>query len=247
MSTAILKSPTLLQQPMPLREPVPAVAKPAAMVSPVDALKQSIEAEVTARLQAEFDARLDAAREAAREEGYKEGLQSGHEDGLASAADAFKKKQQLLEQLLDKVEGRMEEWLSSVSAEALSVAKEVLVHFLGVQAVDTEALQTLIQRMTAGLRDADVLAIRLHPTECQLLRTAIKQGGAGVTTGSRILDKLVEDPALSVGGAVVDTPRGEYRATLDVQLRKLMGILEAQRAQASASAVAPAVYHARRA
>src|SRR5262249_2215600 len=150
---------------------------------------------------------------------------AGHEEGMASAVDTFKKKQALLEGVLLKAEAQLNEWLEATAGQALDLAKGAVAAFLGEQAVDAAMLQNIIQRMTAGLREAEVLAIRLYPVECQMLKSALKQANGAA---SRIADKLVEDAALEVGGVVVDTPRGEYRATLDVQLRKLMALLGEQ-------------------
>lgn len=249
MSMAILKSPPLIPQRMNLQGEV-GLPKDAA-VAPQPDPRLALEAELTREIEARFEAKLEAAKEEARAEGYKEGLASGHEDGMASALESFKKKQVLLEAVLDKVEGEVQSWLDAVVEQALMVARQALVEFLGESAVDAAALQAVIQRVTAKLRDSDVVAIRLYPTECQTLRSAIRQAGGGTANGAaRFLDRLVEDASLQAGGVVVDTPRGEYRATLDVQLRKLMSVLESQREQADrnqAETPSAPVYHARRA
>lgn len=234
MSMAILKSPIHVQQRMTLGGTAPRQALPEqALPDP----RKAIEAELMAKLEAEFAAKLDAARDEARAEGYKEGLATGHEDGMTSALESFKKKQALLERVLEKAESEVDGWLLSVDEQAMTIATQALVQLLGEQAMDVGALQAIIKRMTANLRDADVRSIRLFPAECQTLRAALKQASAAGAAGiSRIADRLVEDESLVSGGVVVDTPRGEYRATLDVQLRKLLNLVDAQRARSEAGA-----------
>lgn len=242
MSMAILKSPPLIRQRLSLGDDRLPAQSAEITVDP----RVAIEAELRAKLEAQYQTKLDAIKEEARAEGYKEGVAAGHQDGMASAVESFKKKQALLDQVLQKAEAQLEVWLQSVEEQAMNVAKDALGQFIGEQALNPTVLQNIIKRVSSNLRDADVLAIRLFPAECQALRAALKQGApAGVQANSRILDKLHEDSSLEAGGVVIDTPRGEYRATLDVQLRKLMALLEEQRA-ASAATPAP-VYHALRA
>jgi flagellar biosynthesis/type III secretory pathway protein FliH len=224
MSLAILKSPTLIHQRLSLGDERTASAPVPMALDP----RIAIEAQVRAELQAEFDARLETIKDEAHAEGYKQGLTSGHEDGHATAIDSFKKKQALLEQVLQKAESQLEAWLESVSEQALEVARDTLCQFVSEQALNPTVLQDIIKRVTANLRDADVLSIRLYPSDCSALRNALKQT-AGAQPPARIVGKLVEDSSLEAGGIVVETPRGEYRATLDVQLKKLLGLLDAQR------------------
>lgn len=242
MSMAILKSPTMIHQRLNLGEDR---SKALTQEAQRDDLRASIEAQVRAELEAQLQAKLDAVRDEAKAEGYKEGLAAGHEDGMASAVDAFKKKQALLESVLSKAEEQIESWMATVSAQATDMAKEALCLFMGEQALNPTVLQQIIKRVSAGLRHADVLAVRLHPAECLVLRNAIKQQSASAQSqGMSLLERLVEDATLQAGGVVIDTPRGEYRATFDVQLKKLLAILDEQRSDTQPSTP---VYHAIRA
>lgn len=247
MSMAILKSPTLIDQRLNLGgEARAGGTAPASAASAVDP-RAAIEAEVRAELKAQYEAQLEEAKTALKEEaeaeGYKAGLATGHEDGMASALAAFQKKQALLEKVLEEVEAQREAWVQSVCSQATDLAKEAIGHFIGEHALNPAVLQGIIKQVSAGLREADVLGVRLHPTECQILRTALKQGAMPAGSHSRMADKLIDDASLQAGGVVIDTPRGEYRATLDVQLKKLLNWLDEQRAAGPATPV----YHALRA
>jgi flagellar biosynthesis/type III secretory pathway protein FliH len=177
---------------------------------------------------------LESLKDDARDEGYKSGFAAGHEDGHSTALEAFRKKQALLEQALTQADTQVQEWLQSVSEQALQIAQEAITLFIGEHASNATVLQQIIKRVTSGLRDVDVLAVRLFPAECSVLRSALKQAQCD-SVSSRLLERLVEDSSLESGGVVIDTPRGEYRATLDVQLRKLMTLLSQQRAESLSS------------
>lgn len=239
MSMAILKSPTLIDERLNLNEGRRDVREAQANQ---DDLRASIEVQVRAELESQYQARWDAVKEDAKAEGYKEGLAAGHQDGMTSALDAFKKKQALLEEVLAKAEEQLDDWVQSIATQATDMAKTALCHFIGEQAISPVVLQNMVKKVSASLREADVLAVRLHPAECQVLRQALKQ--TAPQSGTRLADKLQEDASLQAGGVVVDTPRGEYRATLDVQLKKLFELLDEQRASLNLNAP---VYHALRA
>lgn len=243
MTTAILKSPQLSPQAVSLAPSHARHAADAAGALPLDAsaqaapadprvamevrLREEVRGQLQAQLQAEFDARIDEAREAAQAEGYKQGLASGHEEGTSTAQAAFRKKQALLEAVLASAEEQVDTWLQSVSAQALSLAREAVCDLLGEQALDAAVLSHVVQRLTTDLRRADVLAVRMHPTEAGLLRQALRQGGDAAAAHWH--DRLVDDLSMEAGGVVLETPRGERHATLDVLLRKLLAQIEAQR------------------
>jgi len=220
MSLAILKSPTMIDRRLSLGGAVDSDALPGSKLDPSAAM----ETRLRAVLEAEY----------ARDEGYKSGFAAGHEDGHSTALEAFRKKQALLEQALTQADTQVQEWLQSVSEQALQIAQEAITLFIGEHASNATVLQQIIKRVTSGLRDVDVLAVRLFPAECSVLRSALKQAQCD-SVSSRLLERLVEDSSLESGGVVIDTPRGEYRATLDVQLRKLMTLLSQQRAESLSS------------
>lgn len=248
MSMTILKSPHLLAHRLNLREEE--AHPPLARIDARDPnheieakLRAQLQAELELRIQARFDADLETARESARAEGYKEGLSLGHEEGLVMAREAFSKKQDLVDRVLDQADSALDEWKASVVSQALDLARLSVTHLLGDRALDADFLQHLIQKITSGLRDTDVLSIRLHPLDAQVLRQACKQSPDG-GGGSRLPQRLLDDASLCSGGVVVDTPRGEFHATLDVLLRKLFTLIEEQREQFEAT---PMVIHALRA
>lgn len=246
-SMAILKSPALIDASVTLgRTSAGQQSFVAASIESRDVfeadLRSKITAQVRAELEAEYQSKLEALKgeafDQAMSEGYKEGLASGHRDGQAGALDAFKKKQQILDKVLEQAQSELGTWLASVQDEATDLAKRALCVLLGEQALNPGVLLHAIERATIALRDADVLAIRLHPVECQLLRSTLKHAEAGT---AMLEDKLREDASLGAGGVAIDTLRGEYRATLDVQLRKLMALVDEQRDAARSGAP---LYHA---
>ena len=235
MSMAILKSPVFLDQRVQTAGAQSAnrITAVAPEVDPMQAIETRIRAELLRTLQTEFDERWSAEREKAHAEGYQAGLVEGHEEGRTAAQDAFRKKQALIEQVLEQVEAEAEAWRHAVSDQAQATARLALCELLGEQALSPALLEHIVRRITSGLRDQDIVAVRVHPNEGRLLREACAARGESPTT-VLLEQRLVDDVQLEAGGIVIDTLRGEYHATLETLLRKLLSIVDQQR-QAQAS------------
>ena len=237
MNLPIIKSAPMARQVLTLGAATGAAVghQAASAVSPrtehdPEGWKVAAEAKIRQTLEQELAGKLADLQQAAQEKGYREGLASGHADGLAAGRDAFAQKVFLLEQIITKAEHAVEGWLSSVHQVAHEVAFDTMGRLLAEQALDPVMLGALVQKVIAPLRESDVLAIRLHPAEYHLLKQQLKQEGAFAALPARLGLKLQEDAGLASGGVAIDTPRGEYHATLDVLLGKLQGLLQARRA-----------------
>lgn len=230
MSTAILKSPVFLDQraAVTTAQPAGTIGSAAPQVDPMLALEARLRAELTQSMQADFDARWAEAREKAHAEGYQAGLVEGHEEGRASAQDGFRRKQALVEQVLEQVESEADAWRHAVRDQAFAAARQVLCELLGEQALSPSLLESIVKRVTSGLRDQDIVSVRVHPSEGRLLREACASRGDAVAA-SLLGQRLVDDAQLEAGGIVVDTVRGEYHATFETLLRKLLALVDRQR------------------
>lgn len=236
MSLAIIKSPPFAGQTVQIGIPIKPDRLTDRPLPDAQALvHQQIEAGVREALEKEYRAKFESEREKAYEQGYKEGLEAGHQEGVASGLEGFKKQTQLLEKLALEVDEKLDAWLARCQDVATGLALEGITRILGENVLDAEVIVGMIQQVTVTLRESDVLIIRLHPAECSALRLALRQGAATGSVPSSVLDKLREDATLQSGGCVVETARGEYRASLDVQLKHLRRLLDEQRAKLEAS------------
>lgn len=233
MSSAILKSPVFIDQRAAVASPASMTA-PAGLVAPqldpMVALEARLRAELKQELQADFDARWATEREKAHAEGYQAGLIEGHEEGRTAAQDAFRKKQALVEKVLAQVEAGAESWRQAVQEQALAVARVALCELLGENALSPTLLENIVRRVTSGLRDQDIIAVRMHPSEGRVLREACATRGESPVTGA-LVPRLVDDSQIQEGGIVIDTSRGQYHATFETLLRKLLALIDQQRAQ----------------
>lgn len=178
----------------------------------------------------EFQAKLESHRELAAEQGYKDGFESGHRDGLESAAESFKRQSQQLDRVMQEIESAWADQLEDAHHVAVEIAFDAVCRVIGERAADADVVAGMVAQIIANLREVDILTIRLHPVECGSLRAALRKGSLDALS-ARLIDKLTEDPTLEMGGCIVETPRGDYRAPLDVQLHRLRDMLDAQRDQ----------------
>lgn len=201
------------------------------MSAPVDEVVPYQPADLVSREQliAEMADELESLREEARQSGYREGLASGHADGQASAQEAFSKRQATLDKIIAQADSELASWRQAVCDEAVDLAQQALVRMLGENVLNAGLIEGLIRQVAASLTQSEVLAIRLHPKESASLKTSWAQR-QNESERPEWLDRVREDEGLTYGGVVIDTPRGQYRATLDVQLHRLAKLLDEHRA-----------------
>lgn len=183
---------------------------------------------VRQELAAEFEAKLMEAREAATSDGYQAGFSSGHAEGVACGQEALRKQAEKLELLLDKVESAWAEQQLALQQRLQELTMDAVCKVLGEHVVDAKAVAGVVRQVIQKLRDADVVRIRLNPTECNVLRAALRKGEIDGLM-PRLIEKLSEDATLVSGGCVVETLRGDYRATFDVQMQRLRDQIAQQR------------------
>ncbi|TAK84378.1 MAG: hypothetical protein EPO12_04520 [Aquabacterium sp.] len=215
---SILKSPAMDELRVPLRPQPAPVAQPAGPSQP--APRSDAQEEEKLRLKAEHDAAV--------ERGYKEGFEAGHAEGREMGAEALNQQAATLAAAAGAVDTAWAGWLDGAESTASDLAFQAVCQILGHAAVKPEAVAGVVRQLMRPLREADVLCIRLHPAELQSLRESLEREG-DASPLARVADRLVADAELATGGCVIDTPRGDYRGSFDVQLRRLRQLLDDRR------------------
>ncbi|SDF64091.1 flagellar assembly protein FliH [Massilia sp. PDC64] len=172
------------------------------------------------------EAALQDAHDAAARRGYEDGLARGSAAGRDDAAAAAAAR---LAQLDDLARA-----LADASADALGRHEDMLVdvawtaicRLAGELAVSREGALAMVRSAAAQVRDAQALHIRLHPQDAAWL--------AGHAADSRWT--LRGDPAVALGGCIVESAQGTLDARLELQLERLRGALRAARAQRGTAA-----------
>jgi flagellar assembly protein FliH len=161
---------------------------------------------------AELEASMEPRCREARDAGYREGETAGR-----NAANA--QMQALMEKLARSIQ-EISEARPKLRAEAegdllklsLAIARKVLHRELSA---DPDAISGLIKVCLDKIRLQEIVRVRINPQH----HAPIQQMLARFSTGVPI--ELLPDPKLQLGGVVIETTRGEYDASVDVQLKEI--------------------------
>lgn len=195
---------------LPLRPPPPAPPDPGAAMR--DAGDEAAAMIAAARAEAE------ALREAARREGREEGLAAAREElaaAVRSAAEAAA--------ALDARAAALEE---AAVREAAALAVEVAARILRAEvAARPERVEAVARGAVRRAADRSRLVLRVHPGDlaaCRAAAPAIVEEMGGI---ARL--EVVDDPRVTRGSCVLETPGGDVDATFESQLARVLEAMAA--------------------
>lgn len=157
-----------------------------------------------AELQASFDQRLRETREKA----YREGEAAARAQ-VQPMLEQLSRSIQDITALRHKLRAQAEGDLLKLS---LAIAKKVLHREL---TADPESLAGLIRVALEKVRVQEIVRVRVNAQQ----HAAVQQLVARFSGGAQL--EVLADPALPTGGVVVETARGEFDGSVDVQLKEI--------------------------
>lgn len=163
------------------------------------------------------DEALSHARDDARRAGWEQGLSEGRMAARGELRLQAERLQQIIQQLalpLAECNDRVKDELVML---AMVIAKEVIQRELTVQPADVHALVTkAIHALSVGTRH---IRIHLHPEDAHLLSAQLEEK-EGLSW------KIIEDPAISRGGCIVDSGASHVDLRLETRLAELLSRLQ---------------------
>lgn len=164
-----------------------------------------------------MDEALSHARDDARRAGWEQGLSEGRMAARGELRLQAERLQKVIQQLalpLAECNDRVKDELVML---AMVIAKEVIQRELTVQPADVHALVTkAIQALSVGTRH---IRIHLHPEDAHLLSAQLEEK-EGLSW------KIIEDPAISRGGCMVDSGASHVDLRLETRLAELLSRLQ---------------------
>jgi len=154
--------------------------------------------------------------EAAAERRVREAREMGNKEGDTAARNQ-------LQPVLDKLARSIQE-IGDLRAKlrheaegdllklALAIARKILHRELSA---DPESIAGLIRVAVEKIRMQEILRVRIHPQH----HVAVQQVLARLSTGAPI--EIYPDRTMQLGGVVVETTRGEFDASVDLQLSEI--------------------------
>ena len=157
---------------------------------------------------AEVEALAERRIREARETGYREG-EAAARNQIQPVLDKLAQSIKEIGELRAKLRHEAE---SDLVKLALAIAKKILHRELSA---DPDSISGLIRVAVEKIRVQEILRVRIHPQH----HPAVQQILARVSTGAPI--EIFADQKMQLGGVVVETTRGEFDASVDLQLREI--------------------------
>lgn len=158
--------------------------------------------------------RIEEIESQAREEGFRQGLEEGRVAGREAVAEEAANLRRVLDSLGPQVGGldaRLEEELVTL---AVTVARQLVRRELRT---DPGQIVAVVREALAVLPSSDRrLRVHLHPEDARIVREALHLSDLEQPW------KIVEDPALTRGGALLETEASRVDATVEARLNAVI-------------------------
>jgi flagellar assembly protein FliH len=160
-----------------------------------------------------------AAEQAAaiQHDAYREGRAEGERDGRAAARSELVEALALVQHVAANAKSVHDRLLLGLERDIVELVIEATRVVIGehVRRDPTVVLDT-IERALARAGAQNVVRVRVHPDDMQVLAASLAEGDREVVPW-----EAMADGAVAVGGCIVDTAGGEVDARLDVQLEEV--------------------------
>jgi flagellar assembly protein FliH len=174
-----------------------------------------ISAERVAALQkriAELETSSEQRSCEARDAGYREGEAAGRAQANAQVQQLLEKLARSIQEIAEARPKLRAQAESDLLALSLAIARKILHREL---TTDPDSIAGLIKVCLEKIKLQEIMRIRLHPQHHPVVQQLLTRLSTGVQM------ELLPDPKLQLGGIVIETTRGEFDASVDVQLKEI--------------------------
>jgi len=160
----------------------------------------------------------------------KRGYEAGFELGAKAGQQEFQVKVAQVEQLLTSIGQKRDDLLEVLEEDLVELVFELIGHFAGLDETRRDLVVETVRRQLATRAETQILTVRVAAEDLVLVSQSEAAGRLGL--GSRL--QLVADPAVRLGGCIIDTAQGSLDARLELLLEKLRrALLEGRRSAES--------------
>jgi flagellar assembly protein FliH len=174
-----------------------------------------ISAERVAALQrriAELETSSEQRSREARDAGYREGEAAGRAQANAQVQQLLEKLAKSIQEIAEARPKLRAQAESDLLALSLAIARKILHRELST---DPDSIAGLIKVCLEKVRLQEIMRIRLHPQHHPVIQQLLARLSSGVQI------EILPDPKLQLGGVIIETTRGEFDASVDVQLKEI--------------------------
>lgn len=179
-------------------------------------------AEVESRLE-ELRNEIDQKRKEASEKGFIEGRMKGLEQGL----EEYRKKIQILDEVVKQVNHRIDSVMEEAEEAAVELSFSALGKILFGQLVNREMILHVVRNLKEGFfYDTKKIVVHVSQEDLDLLSNSMDEKD-NLPEGIR----FVADERVKYGGCIVEADNGNMDARLEVQLQELLELYGSVRRQ----------------
>jgi flagellar assembly protein FliH len=160
----------------------------------------------------ELESILEKCANESRETGHREGVAFGRSQAAAEVKPVIEKLAQSIQNISELRPKLRLQAEADIVKLALAIARRVVNRELNT---DPEAVVGLVKVALGKLRIQEVTRVRVHPNHLGIIKEMLSHWG-----GSGALE-IEGDAGVGLGGILFDTARGEFDASIDVQLNEI--------------------------
>jgi flagellar assembly protein FliH len=161
---------------------------------------------------AELGATMERRVREVRDAAYREGEAAGKNQAATQVQPMLDKLAKSIQEIAELRPKLRHEAEADVVKLSLAIAKKILHRELNT---DADSIAGLIKAAIEKIRMHDIVRVRIHPQH----QASVQQILGRMSAGHQI--EVLPDPKLQTGGVVVETSRGEFDASVDLQLREI--------------------------
>jgi flagellar biosynthesis/type III secretory pathway protein FliH len=180
-----------------------------------------------ARRDAEIDALRAAAQQAAIDltdaytDAERRGYEAGEKQGKQAATAAMRTEIDRVTSLAGEIDSALRKLTATAEDAMVDIVFTAVCRIIGERGATRTAVQDVVRAAAAAMREREQLVVRLHPDDVALLK--------GDADGGAL--RIDADPAVALGGCMIDGPTGSLDARFETQLEALGAALKSVRAQ----------------
>ena len=161
---------------------------------------------------AELEKSAEQQMQAARASAYREGEEAGGNQAAARLQPVLDRMARSIHELGELKPRLRRDAEADLLILALAIARKILHRELSI---DPDAIAGLIKVSIEKIRMQEILRVRVHPQNQQIVQQLL----ARMPGSTRI--EILPDAKLDVGGVLVETSRGDFDASVDLQLKEI--------------------------
>ena len=171
----------------------------------------------------QFRSEAESARELGRQRGLQEGRMTGREEMRQTFAEELAR----VKSIADKLDEALRSTIQGMENIMVEIAFEAICKILGSTAMSRDVILAQVRQLVAQAGNREKLIIHLHPGDLAALQ---ETGVLADMQASSSQVAWVADPAIELGGCILEADSGSLDARLETQLIQLRNtLLEARR------------------